>query len=324
MLAMQIVAPGAVGQVSDASQPGKPFHDALEASAGQFERLIADQPSEPAHHVGLADVRIVQWCFGFAPHKVTMPAAEQAVRRALHLDPNLTPAHTALGIVEMGHWDWLGAEKSFRRAVELDPDSAKAQHWLALFLSALGQSDEALRHSRRAVALEPTAGYRTGLGAVLYFARQFPEMIRHMEGVVADHPDFAPGYDWLGMAYVEVERFDDSIRTYERAVELSGNLAEIRAGLGHAHGVAGNRAAAIAIRDELATLAQSYHIPPVQRAFVEVSLGDHDAALRLLQRAADERAWEVSFLRVEPWLDDLRDLPRFVELQRRLNFLANE
>ena len=108
--------------------------------------------------------------------------------------------------------------------------------------------------------------------------------------------------------------------TYEKAVELSDGVAEVKAGLGHAFGVAGREAEARQVLHELHNLARQWHVPPVQVAFVHVSLGEKDAAFQWLDKALEQRSWELAFLQVEPWLDDLRGDPRFGRLLERMAF----
>jgi len=70
----------------------------------------------------------------------------------------------------------------------------------------------------------------------------------------------------------------------------------------------------------LLALAKRKYVPPVQIAFVYLGLGEKERALELLEQAYRERSWELVFLRVEPWVDILRDNPRFQDLLRRMSF----
>ena len=168
--------------------------------------------------------------------------------------------------------------------------------------------------------LDPSPGNRTGLAAVLYFARDFQRMQTTMQAMLREHPDFAIGYDWLGMAQVQLKQFDEALATYEQAVKLSEGIAEVQAGLGHAYGVAGKQRQARAVLHELQQLAQRWHLPPVQIAFVHLGLGEKDEAFRWLEQAFEQKSWELAFLQVEPWLDDLRSDPRFARMLKRMNF----
>jgi Tfp pilus assembly protein PilF len=304
--------------------PGRKFRAALDGGLALLTAATSEHPADASNFVALADTHIMRWCFGFVVHDEAIGPAEQAARQALVLDSQSAAAHTLLGVVAMSRWHWDTAESEFQRGIERDPTRAAAHHWYALYLAAMGRHGEALRASEQAVALDPSPGMRTGLGAVLYFGRDFPRMIREMRKTVSQVPDFAPGYDWLGMAYVQQRRFDESIAAYRQAVAHSQGLAEIVAGLGHAYARAGQEPAARKVLADLQSMSDRWHIPPVQRAYVHIGLGEHDQALRLLETAYHEKSWELAFMRVEPWFDDVCDQPRFKKIVERLDFPSPE
>ncbi len=84
--------------------------------------------------------------------------------------------------------------------------------------------------------------------------------------------------------------------------------------------MAGKDSEARGVLNELSCRAQCEYVPVVQLAFVHISLGEMDAALGMLEKAYTEGAWELVFMQVEPWLDPLRDEPRFQNLQQRMRF----
>ncbi len=301
--------------------PGQKHRQAFESLAARYEASIRANEIDASAHAGRSEMYSTLWCFGFGSRREVLPAARAAATRAVELDDQLAAAHTAMGIVTLCDWDWETAEREFRRAIELDPDDAKAHHWLALYLAAMGRHEEALVASTRAESLDPDSlGFKVGKGAVLYFGRAFEEMRRQMLGVVALDPDFPWGYDWLGMAQVQLRQFEPAIETYQKAVRLSDGTAEVVAGLGHAYGVAGREAEASRILDQLESLAGRWYIPPVQRAYVCVGLGRWDRAFELLEEAFRDRSWELVFLREEPWLDEIREDARFAALEKRMRF----
>ena len=298
--------------------PGKSLRDGTLQLAKHYETLARQNPESAAYQVGICEAYTMHWCFGFAPRDEVLPKIKQSARRAVVLDSESAAARTALGIAKLSEYDWAGAEAELAAAVRLDSNRANSQHWYALFLAAMGRHQEALMHSEQAVALDTSPGMQTGLGSILYFGRDWPRMIRVLSTTTAEHPDFAYAYDWLGMAYVQEEQFDESIETYQQAVELSEGLAEILAGLGHAYGLAGKETEARAVLDKLLKLDERWYVPPVQIAYVYVGLRDHENALRMLERAREEKSWELIFLREEPWFDPLRQDPRFREIQSSL------
>jgi serine/threonine-protein kinase len=260
------------------------------------------------------------WCFGFLRRGEALPRARDAAEQAVELDGRLAPAHTALGMVNLADWKWAEAEKEFLYAVALSPESPSARHWHALYLAAMGRHGVAIEQSERAVALDPSPSFRVGLGAILYFAHDFARMARVLEETVAAAPDSAPAFDWLGMAYIQLGRFDESIEAYRKAVALSDGTAEIMAGLGHAYGIAGRMNEARKVLGELDAAAEQWYVPPVQIAYVCAGLSDDNRTFQLLEQAFEERSWELVFLREEPWFDHLRGNPRFTDLVDRMKF----
>ncbi len=296
------------------------FRELLEKDVEQYEQAIHDNPNEASNYVDLAEAFTILWCYGFYPRSATFPKSLEAAVKAIEIDTKLGLAHTILGLVKLSDWDWTAAEKEFRCAIELNPEESKSHHWYALYLAAMGRHKQALNESRKAVKLDPSPSYKIGFASILYFARDFTRMMDYLKEVITFNPQFAPSYDWLGMSYVQLERFDEAIKVYRKAVRLSDSAAEVLAGLGHAYGVAGRIDEAQAVCDKLITLAKRWYIPPVQIAFVLVSLGEKDRAFELLERAYIERSWELIFIREEPWLDDLRSDPRFDNLLKRMHF----
>jgi len=69
---------------------------------------------------------------------------------------------------------------------------------------------------------------------------------------------------------------------------------------------------------QLAEGAEAGYQPSFEIAKVHVALGEHDAALRRLERAFDERSHSMVFLEVDPQLAPLRALPAFGELVARV------
>ncbi len=310
----------AASDVAELRFPGKKKRDALVSSAEQLETWIRADSDEVALHVGLADVNTFLWCYGFVPHAEVMPRCETAARRALELDPDLAAAHTALGVVLLGQRDWDAAERELRLATELEPGRAQAHHWYALYLAAMDRHEEAEKYSRRSFEIDASSGMRVARSSILYFKRDWQGMIDVLMPSIEQDADYEAAYDWLGMAYIQQKRFDKAITTYRRAAELADGLAEVLGGLGHAYAVAGREKKARQVLDKLHRMAERWHVPPVQIAFVHVGLGEKQQALDLLDTAYEQRSWELVFLQVEPWLDDLRAEPRFIELVEKMKF----
>jgi Tfp pilus assembly protein PilF len=284
------------------------------------ETILENDPDNIDAHIGVADSYFALWCYGIIPYAEAIQEVKAAESNVLKLNGKLSDAHTLTALIKWSEWNWEGAEQAFKLAIESDPNSAKANHWYALYLAAMGHFNKSIALSKKAVQLEPTPGYKIGLGSMYYFAHDFETLKKEMKDVISEEPDFAQAYDWLGMAYILMEEFDNSIEVYEKSATLSGRLAEILGGLGHAYGIAEREKEAKQILDEMLNYTLKYHIPPVQIAFVYAGLGDNDKVFEMLEKAYRERSWELIFMREEPWFDYLREDNRFKEFVSRLKF----
>ena len=88
--------------------------------------------------------------------KEAWAAARKDAEKAVAVGPNLAEAHAALGWVRF-FIDWKFAEglSELKRAKELSPANPTANDLLARVIFYLGQLDEAERHARHAVELDP-------------------------------------------------------------------------------------------------------------------------------------------------------------------------
>ena len=104
----------------------------------------------------------------------------------------------------------------------------------------------------------------------------------------------------------------------QRAVDLSGNSAYMRAHLAFGLATAGNRERARRIQRELEAESHERYQSPYHLALIAVGLGDREAMMRALERAfADRSGWMV-FLPVEPEFAGVRETPEFQRLLARV------
>lgn len=299
---------------------GGSVKESFEESARYLRTLVAGEPTNVDALAGLAESEVILYIFGYLPREETLPSAREAFGALWRLDSLSSRALKLKGIFSFLDWEWSGAEEAFLRAIEADPANLNARHWYALYLSAMGRFEEAMAQSDSIVPLDPQGDYMIGRGSLLYFARRNNEMRDLMLKAVARDSSVAWGYDWLGMAYAELGDFENSIRTYYRAFELSEGTVEVGAGLGHALGLAGEYRAAKKMADYYAAASETRYIPPVQRAFIHIGIEEYDEAIRLLEQAYGEKSWFLIFMNVEPWYDPIREDGRFGEIVRQMDY----
>lgn len=282
--------------------------DATKRAIEYFQQAIQVDPNYAEAYAGLAE------CYVFP--EIDAPRAKEAALKALEIDGNLGEAHASLAIISYAvDWDWISAEREFKRALELNPNDANVHHWYSHYLMGMGQTQESLAVARRGLEIDPLSPTMNGsLGEIYLHARQYDQAIVWLRKTLVLDPDWLPAYSFLGRTYLYKGMYEEAIATIQNQKQNHVR----RALLGYAYAMAGRRAEAMEIIEQMLALPKqwtSYRI-----ATIYAALDEKDQAFYWLEKAYEERHGWLVFLKVEPELDPLRDDPRFKDLLRRMNF----
>ena len=170
------------------------------------------------------------------------------------------------------------AEEAVRRAVSLDPGDATVHHCLGATMGNLGRTAEAVRAYRRALEIDPnSAASSGGLGAALVFVQRAEEGRDALDRAIRLSPRDPLLYHWLAyraLCELVVGRFeqarDDARASVERTEGRTG-LSVLAVALAHL----GARDDAQAAYDRLQQLESGLH--PRQWAAVTESAARNDA-----------------------------------------------
>ncbi len=298
---------------------------ALRKAIESFQQAIELDEDYALAYTGLSDCYGLVSIYGAAPPRAVMPKAKAAALKALSLDDSLAEAHTSLAVsLAWFDWDWQTAELAFKRSLELNPNYAIAWHWYgSVLLSAQGRHDEALAAELRAMELEPfTLIYNLHPGWICYHARRYDEAVGYYQRALELDDQFMLAHFYLGIAYLQLARYDEALASMQRALELSGGRGTlIQAVLGCAHAVAGRRAEALAILQELQTFPTNRNVSPFCLALVYCGLREREQTLKYLREAFEERFSWMVWLKGDPLFDWLRNEPEFQELLRGMRLI---
>jgi class 3 adenylate cyclase/TolB-like protein/Tfp pilus assembly protein PilF len=259
------------------------------------------------------------WLEYLAPTEA-FPKAREAAETALAIDDHLAEAHASLGFVRfLYERDWGAAEGALRRAIALNPGYPVGHQFYADYLKAMGRFDEALVEMRTALELDPKSmAVNTGLGHVLYLARDFDGAIDQYRRALEIDPEFGPAHLWFGRPYLEKGMYPEAIAEIRQAVSASGGSTISIAVLAHAYAASGRGPEARKLLGELLERSRSQYLPSYWIALVYTGLGEIAPAVAWLERAYEERSSWLVWIKVEPRFDPLRSDPRFVSLLRRM------
>jgi TolB-like protein/DNA-binding winged helix-turn-helix (wHTH) protein/Tfp pilus assembly protein PilF len=286
-------------------------------SVEYFRQALEKDPNYALAYAGLADSFAQLGNYGLISMKESHPRAREAATRALEIDDKLGEAHASLAFILTNYyWDWAEAEKRFKRAIELNPNYAMAHNWYSQYLSFMGRTDEAIREAKRAQEIDPLSLFNNStIGFVLYLARQYDQAIAAAIKTLELDRSFAVAHMIIGLSYLQKKMYEESISELQKAK----NHPDSRALLGYAYAVAGKRSKARKILAELDKLSTRKYVASAPVAIIYIGLGEKVQALERLEKAYDERLWEMGMLKVLPVFDPLRSDPRFTVLLRRVN-----
>jgi serine/threonine-protein kinase len=294
--------------------------EAIKKAIEYFDQAIDKDPGYALAYVGLSDCYVVP-ANPQAPIE-KMPKAKAAARRALELDESLAEAHSALArVLVVYDWDWAGGEREFKRALELNPHFAGVHQWYGGYLEMMGRRDESLAERRQALELDPlSVSINFELGIAYYYGRDYDRAIQQFQKTLELDPN-SPLVHWaLPAAYEQKGMYDQAIVGFKKGVALRGGTewSFSKSGLGHVYGVSGKKAEARAVLDELKQASRQEYVPADSIALVYAGLGEKDQAFTWLEKAYEEHAFKMAWLKVDPQWDSLRSDPRFADLLRRV------
>ena len=286
-----------------------------------FLQASRRDPDSAACHAAIAQTWIMLASHGARRPVEAMAEARAAASLALHLDPHCHTARCVLAYLR-GAFDYDLADslRELRAVVDLAPDISWGYVPLAYIAAALGRGEEAVVMIRQALENDPVSPtIRTLQGYMRYLAGQLTEAVALGRNAVERDPEFGLGHWYLAQELIAVGRPDRAITELTAAAWLKKDSMNVRATLGLALARCGRIAQATRIDAALEAIARHRYVDAYHRAVLKDALGMRDAAIALLQEAADCHSHWFSLARVDPKLDSLRSTdPRATTLLRRL------
>jgi TolB-like protein/tetratricopeptide (TPR) repeat protein len=240
-----------------------------------------------------------------------------AASKAIALAPDLAVGHLSMAIWwQLGIPRWQQSLDAINAALKLNPGNAQVVVEYARINLQLGHYENAIAAARRALTMEPISVYVNHLvGHILYFSRRYEEAIpsfRRALALDANYPKphyfIAMSHHWLGDSETAWEVIQ------KEPLEWMRNCASavILHKLGQTQQALDTFARLIEMGVE--------ETNDIQQAGVFAQWDDPDRAIESLNKALDLRDPGVPQLRVDPFMDPLRDDPRFKEILVKAGF----
>ena len=303
--------------------------DGFRNSIDFFKRAEERDPTFALAFSGLADSYALLCDIGVARPVDEMPKAKAAAQKAVDADPNLAEAYTSRAFVKLSYdWDWLGAESDFQQALKLNSKYPTAHQWYASYLMQMGKFSRAkaeLEEAHKLDPLSPIISSNTGLYS--YYEHNYDDAISQYKVTLQSDPDFWVARHYLGLAYVQKGMFNEAISELRSLIKappdgpipdaIIDSETEASASLAFAYGMAGKRAEAESVLNQLQSLSQKRYVSGIYFAVVYAGLKDNDKAIEYLNKAFESKHPGLVLIRIEPMFDGLREDERFKQLVKK-------
>ena len=238
-----------------------------------------------------------------------------ATERALALDPNLSAAHGAKGMIYLTlEWDWEAGAAEAQKAYDLDPTDPSNAIVLGGLLWALhGASDTVLALFQKAIDLDPVASngyvvigqYYTGTG-------KLPEAETAIRKGIDLLPTDPSGHAALGTVLLLRGEVTAALAEFQRDPEESDQ----RLGAALAYFSLGRRAEANAALSEMERLDATTHASNIAEALSY--RGGIDQAFAWLDRAYQQHDGGIIYINRDPLMKSLHGDRRWKAFLRKM------
>jgi tetratricopeptide (TPR) repeat protein len=131
-----------------------------------------------------------------------LKGAEAAFLRVTRMEPGYADGWVNVARARIQEGNMTGAEEMLRRALKVDPELAKTHFFLGIALKSLGRYDEALKHLQTAASKYPRDRVVLNqLGRVLFLQRRFEEAVDPLTRVLAIDPEDLQAHYNLMLGY---------------------------------------------------------------------------------------------------------------------------
>jgi len=284
------------------------------------QRAIKHAPGYALGYACLADAYAVLGAYWWMEPLAAADKALLAAQRALDFDRQLAEPHATVGFVRsLFQHRWSEAGQAFLTCLDHAPDYGVGHHWYALHLAATCQLTDAAHEIGLARRSDRSRSVDVHCATIQYWSRDYREAERLCRRALSEHPDFWYAHYQLGLIYEAQGRCQEALAEQRDAVCcVEGPAGLTLAALARAAALAGEREEAERL------LARACSVPPpmlasFHLAAAHAALGDKTRAFGVLERACTEQDLWMSYVAVDPRMDELRGDRRFARVLEQLD-----
>ena len=224
--------------------------EGLERAVQEFLAAVDIDPGFALAWVGVADSHNLLVDYKNLPRGVFDNVRDDAINRALALDPALGEAYASLGSLLADRGDYAAAEEAYETAIRYSPNYSTSYHWLAhMLVRDPSRAPEALPYAQRAIELDPNSAIiMANLADNYLMLGDLDNAARYFEQQMEAQPDFSIAFS--GYSGVLERRGDlaGAIDVQKRVIELDPDSVSANSRLAFLYAMTGAFDEAEAIR----------------------------------------------------------------------------
>lgn len=286
----------------------------LPAALSKFQEAREIAPSYARAYTGISHCHLEMVLRGASSSSSIVAAAKEAALRAISLDPDMIESYSCLGSAQALAWDWESAEKSFLHGQSLGTHAQSSRRY-ALFLAALGRSDEAAHYLDMAARIDPFSNrQKVARIKFLHLTRRFEDGMRLLSARLVYGPLPIEARLLLALICAHAGDSDWARQLIGDARPAAGGQLPMMAFIAEVLALSGEADEARRIVRELKLLSTDAPVSRNRQALLCLGLGDVERALSLLKLAFEDREAELVWIGVDPRFDAIRERQEFKEI----------
>lgn len=219
-----------------------------------------------------------------------IPEAEDAFTKALHSDPQNADALNNLGNICRDRGEFAPAVEYYERAIRIRPEFVECLNNIAIAMCRQGRFTEAFEYYRRSINLDPRrAETWNNLAIVHAQLDEFAEAERDLNEALRLRPDYPDAHANLGLIWDHQGEFDRAAAHYHQAIRLKPHAANFHLALGNVLARRGQFDEAVVCFQRSLTLAPDYVEAMCSLGNALRDRGDTRAAIEVLEHAVKLR-----------------------------------
>lgn len=195
---------------------------------------------------------------------------------------------------------------------------AKANYSQALRYSKENMPREAIDAYTRSIRIDPSAAAYNGRCAEYNRTGRHDLAIADANRAIMMNPKYSLSYLNRGNAQYKLKEYDAALKSYLRAIQLDPGIAESYYNLGQAYYRKGLLDDALKSYNRTVELDPHHYTAWYNRACISSQKKDLKGAVASLERAVAEGFADYDRMKDEPALENVRNLPKFQQLIRKM------